>query len=247
VESDADRNALVHFDFRGDALDVVRLPDGDVGVALRRLCEALGLDALGQRQRLARLAAVGARWATACVTHAAHPTGGVREIVVLPRRSIPMWAATVDVFRVSPEVRQKLVAYQDDCADVLAERFLGPGRAGGELAERVQVLEREVAALGRKPSRHAGTIRRPGFDRVVAFLRERGVEPGVETPAQALYLEFVAWCVARRFWPVTNAMFGRRVMDSGLYERRSARAGRLYVRRGAARVESMMESEVRCD
>jgi hypothetical protein len=49
-------------------------------------------------------------------------------MVVIPRTSIPMWAATVDVSRCAPEVRGKLVAYQDDAAEALARAFL-PGAA----------------------------------------------------------------------------------------------------------------------
>jgi hypothetical protein len=46
-------------------------------------------------------------------------------MTILPRRSSPRWAATVDASRVAPEVREKLVAYQDEAAEVLAAAFLG--------------------------------------------------------------------------------------------------------------------------
>lgn len=36
--------------FQGDALDVARQPDGDVGVSLRRLLNAYGIDVAGQPQ-----------------------------------------------------------------------------------------------------------------------------------------------------------------------------------------------------
>lgn len=118
---------IVRFCFQGDDLDVVRLADGDVGVPLRRLCEALGIDAEGQRQRLNRLRDAGARWAVAFMTQATGPDGKTYEMLVLPRRSIPMWAATVDASRVADDVRPKLIAYQDEAAEVLAEHFLVRG------------------------------------------------------------------------------------------------------------------------
>jgi P22_AR N-terminal domain len=117
-------DALVKFDFRGDELDVVRLGDGDVGVPLRRLCEVLGLDAKAQRSRLQRQAAVGARWAVGVVMTSTGSDGKSYSMLILPRRSIPMWAASVDASRVRPKIREKLVAYQNEAADVLAERFL---------------------------------------------------------------------------------------------------------------------------
>jgi hypothetical protein len=141
--------AIVPFNFRGDSLDVVRLPDGDVGVSLRRLCETVGIDPEGQRQRLARLAASGARWAVACMTQATGSDGKTYSMLALPRRSIPMWAATVDASRCAPHVRPKLIAYQDEAADVLAAAFLGPSAlpqpsVAAELADlrdRIEGLE----------------------------------------------------------------------------------------------------------
>ena len=82
------------------------------------------LDPEGQRQRLARLTKAGARWAVACMTQATGTDGKAYKMLVLSRRSIPMWAATVDASRVRKDVRPKLVAYQDEVADILAERFL---------------------------------------------------------------------------------------------------------------------------
>lgn len=51
----------------GDSLDVVRLPDGDVGVGLKRICEIVGIGEEGQRQRLSRTAKAGARWSVTCM------------------------------------------------------------------------------------------------------------------------------------------------------------------------------------
>jgi hypothetical protein len=136
---------ILRFNFRGDELDVVRLPDGDVGVPLKRLCEVLGPDVEGQRQRLARAATLGAAWAALPSIKAVDATGGVRDLLILPRRSIPMWAATIDASRVSDEVRPKVIAYQDECADVLAAAFLTPAHAPAhptELAGRPALLAR---------------------------------------------------------------------------------------------------------
>jgi hypothetical protein len=135
---------LALFDFRGDALDVARFPDGDVGVTVRALSAAIGLDADGQLNRLARAAAQGARWATTSIMEAVAADGRVRPMAFLPRRSIPMWAATVDASRCAPEVQAKLVAYQDDAAEALARAFL-PGESP---AGRSPVLSPAVAGEG---------------------------------------------------------------------------------------------------
>ena len=153
-------SSMVPFTFRGDELQVIRLPDGDVGVPLRRLCEAVGVDPEGQRARLARTPA---RWAVTFITKATGPDGKDYETAILARQSIPMWAATLDVSRlVSTEARDKVIAYQDECAEVLAEHFLGlrapareTDRAVVELRGQLAELRVEVASLrGRHGRRH---------------------------------------------------------------------------------------------
>ena len=61
-------------------------------VALRPVCEALGLDANGQWQRLQRQS-----WTCACMMHARVPGDDQRrEMVFVDRRTFTMWLATID-------------------------------------------------------------------------------------------------------------------------------------------------------
>jgi hypothetical protein len=57
-----------------------------------------------QLKRLARTAAAGARWAVTVVATVTGTDGKSYQMVVLPRRSIPMWAATLDASRCAPAV-----------------------------------------------------------------------------------------------------------------------------------------------
>jgi hypothetical protein len=138
----------IAFDFDGDPLDVVRLPDGDVGVSLRHLSEAIGINYSGQLQRLRRWAATGVSWATVCIMHTVAGDGKPRSMAVLHRRAIPMWAATIDLGRLRGHVRResvaKLVRYQDRCAEILADHFLGPRvvSAHALLVEREALMAR---------------------------------------------------------------------------------------------------------
>lgn len=63
-------------------------------VALRPVCETLGLDANGQWQRLRRRS-----WATACMMHAVAADGKTREMTFIDRRAFTMWLATIDTGR----------------------------------------------------------------------------------------------------------------------------------------------------
>jgi DNA-binding XRE family transcriptional regulator len=110
---------------------VVPLLDGsDVGVSLRRLCEATPVDFASQTTRLARAAKKGACWAVVAKMTTTGADGKQYTMLVLPRRSIPMWAATVSLAKVREDLRpgatKKLARDQDECAEALADRFLGP-------------------------------------------------------------------------------------------------------------------------
>ena len=130
---------VVRIQFHEDMLDVARLPDGDVGVSLRRMCEVMGLDADAQRKRLDRAAATGAVWATTVVMTAVAEDGKTRDMLFLPRASIPMWAATIDARRVREDVRAKVVRYQNEAADAL-DRYFNKGAAFNPRATDEHVL-----------------------------------------------------------------------------------------------------------
>lgn len=146
-EKQGPAHAIVPFTFNGDALEVVRLPDGDVGVVFRRLCEIVGIGTDSQLKRLARTAAAGARWAVTVVMTVTGADAKTYEMAVLPRRSIPMWAATLNASRCAPMAQPKLVRYQDEAADVLAEAFLPGNAAMSKLNDKLNALDNHITRL----------------------------------------------------------------------------------------------------
>lgn len=63
-------------------------------VALRPVCEALGLNFSGQQQRLQRQS-----WAVVCMTHTTGADGKTYEMTFIDRRTFTMWLATIDTGR----------------------------------------------------------------------------------------------------------------------------------------------------
>ena len=63
-------------------------------VALRPVCDSLGLDFSGQLQRLQHQS-----WATVGVTPTVAADGKTREMAVIDRRAFTMWLATIDTGR----------------------------------------------------------------------------------------------------------------------------------------------------
>lgn len=91
-------------------------------VALRPVCDSLGLDADGQLQRLKRQP-----WTCTVIMPVQVPGDDQsREMVFIDRRTFTMWLATIDTGRVKNERTRELVrTYQCEAADALDKYFNG--------------------------------------------------------------------------------------------------------------------------
>ncbi len=109
---------LASIDFHGHALTVITGPAGEHLVAMRPICEAIGLDWDGQRQRINRHPVL----STCAVVITAQMPGDDqhRELVCLPLDYLNGWLFGVDASRVRPEIRERLVQYQRECFAALA-------------------------------------------------------------------------------------------------------------------------------
>lgn len=159
-------------------------------VALRPVCDSLGLDFSGQLQRLQHQS-----WATVGVTPTVAADGKTREMTVIDRRTFTMWLATIDTSRVKNERTRELVRiYQCEAADALDQYFhegiaVNPRAVGApyDVETQARVLDilknviskdyleakaRIVAArvMGDTPEIEAGA--RPLY--IQDYLRERG-------------------------------------------------------------------------
>lgn len=167
---------LVKFPFHGDELDVVP-GEGVAHLVVRRVCEVLGVSYQGQIEKLKSDPSIGLKM---ILTPSA---GGPQETACIDIRSLPLWLATIHPSKVKPDVREKLVAYKRECAEVLAEHFLGRRGVPDDgdktrdlvagLYMRVEGLER----LLRMGAANAGTITGIQSDRIsyevdaLAYLR----------------------------------------------------------------------------
>lgn len=149
--------AIVKFDFHGDELDVVTVGEEHY-VVLARLCEPLGLDTQGQWRKLESLA-----WARVEKIATRDDRGQEQLYCCLNIRSVAGWLFTVNVGKVAPHLREKLKVYQKECADALADHFLGKRGASpafdpapfvvmvGEMAKALVDLQTQVQELALRP------------------------------------------------------------------------------------------------
>jgi len=170
--------AIEKFNFHGDELDVVTDGKGEHFVVLARLCEPLGLaDVKSQADKLKSLPWAG--WGIFPVPS----DGGVQETTCLSIRSVAGWLFTVNAGKVKPHLREKLALYQRECADVLADHFLG--RRGVAPVLTAEQLTTAIAEASRAAVELAVS---PLLARIAA-LESQGGRPGLGTGAKLHVLQ----------------------------------------------------------
>lgn len=112
-------NTLTPVEFHGASLFVTTI-NGKPFVALKPICDAIGIDPEAQRLRIQRHPVLNS---VACVTKATGADGKQYEMVMLPLDKLNGWLFGVSVRRVKPELRERLTQYQAECFDVLAQHF----------------------------------------------------------------------------------------------------------------------------
>lgn len=110
---------LVTVDFHGQSLVAV-LIDGNPFVAMKPICENIGLNWDAQRQRIRRSPVLD----QGAVVMTVPSASGDQETICLPLDMLNGWLFGVDVNRVREEIRPKLMQYQKECFGVLFRHFM---------------------------------------------------------------------------------------------------------------------------
>lgn len=161
-------------------------------VALRPVCEALGLDFSGQLQRLQHQS-----WATVGVTPTVAADGKTREMTVIDRRTFTMWLATIDTGRLKNEHTRELVRiYQCEAADAL-DKYFNEGVAVNPRAVEASASGAEDRALNRAAGladligKFRGIIADDYLDAKarIVLARAMGDTPEIEVGARPLYIQ----------------------------------------------------------
>lgn len=130
--------------FRGEKLTLV-WKDEEPFVALRPVCERLGLDWKAQHRKLSADMAFNHGHMTTVAED-----GKQREMLCLHATQLPLWLASISPSRVRPELREALIAYRSECSLVLFHhvkaRLLGERDAATSTLVRLQ-----ADLMARKP------------------------------------------------------------------------------------------------
>lgn len=112
-------------DFQGDQLTAVLAADGEVYIPLRPVCEGMGLNWSGQRQRINRDPVLSEAVTGVDITYTEHGHEQAQTVTMLclPLKYLNGFLFGINAARVKPEIKDKLVEYQRRCYDVLHQAF----------------------------------------------------------------------------------------------------------------------------
>lgn len=124
--------ALLPVPFHGTTLYLVE-HEGEPFSTVKPICEAIGVDVTAQQTKLSKDKA---RWSTRLIPVVAED-GRRRNMLCLPIRKLGGWLSGINGPRIKPEIREKLIAYQNECDDALW-RYWSEGHASRPSAAPAQ-------------------------------------------------------------------------------------------------------------
>lgn len=115
-----DTSAMIPVPFNNETVWAVER-EGEILVAVKPICEALGLAWSSQLKRLRRTSILNKKLIIMTIPS----PGGPQETVCLPLAHFHGWLFGVETTRVKPAIRPKLEDYQAQCYEVLYRYFRG--------------------------------------------------------------------------------------------------------------------------
>lgn len=114
--------------FYGDTITAALAKIGQkqiIFVPINPLCTLLGLNWSGQHQRINRDSILSKKLTRVVIQplDTSNEGGGEQEFMCLPLDYINGWLFGINANRVKPEVKERLLIYQENCYQVLAEAF----------------------------------------------------------------------------------------------------------------------------
>ena len=113
------QHQLVTVDFHGQSILAANI-DGKPYVAMKPIVENIGLQWEAQLKRIQRNPVLKQAMSMMDIPSA----GGMQQTTCLPLSMLNGWLFGVDVNRVREEIRPKLIRYQTECFEVLAQHFM---------------------------------------------------------------------------------------------------------------------------
>jgi hypothetical protein len=162
--------------FHGNTLYLID-HNGEPYAPMKPIVEGMGLDWGGQHKKLT---SDSFRWGCVSLKGIQVPgdTQG-RETLCMLLRKLPGWLMTVQPTRVRPEIREKILRYQNECDDVLWEYWtkgIAVNPRGARGGSEFDILVRGIDALTRRIARLENLVDSP--------------DPSERTPAEPVRVRY---------------------------------------------------------
>lgn len=118
-------------------VDIIATSDEQL-IPIKPICEALGIDSNGQKQRIERDEILNP---VACMIHATGKDGKTYEMFAIPYKYTFGWIFSVDVSKVNPDSKENVLRYKEECYSVLYDHFTAPKTF---LKQKQEVMEQLV-------------------------------------------------------------------------------------------------------
>lgn len=139
---------------RVNNVDIIATSDEQM-IAIKPICEALGIDWSSQKQRVERDEILSS---TMVMITTVAADGKEREMCCIPYRFVFGWLFSIDTSRVNEESRLAVVAYKKECYDALYHHFFGTQRRQLEQNRAEIALLEELAELNQQQQQLKQTI-----------------------------------------------------------------------------------------
>lgn len=157
--------------FQGQFLYVVER-DGQPYTPMKPIVEGMGLSWQGQHEKLNGNKK---RWGIKEILIPSQ--GGDQDAICLPLRKLPGWLMTIHPNKVRPEIREKVITYQNECDDVLWDYWM---KRAVPPAPTYMVSERRAEA-SRENGKKGGRPRKDELPALPAPAGHRPMKPPVVT------------------------------------------------------------------
>lgn len=108
------QNCTINVPFHGTELYVVN-HNGEPFTPMKPIVDGMGMDWKSQYVKLTQ------RFAKGVVEITIPTAGGIQKMICLALRKLAAWLNTISPNKVKPEIRDRVIQYQDECDDVLYE------------------------------------------------------------------------------------------------------------------------------
>ncbi|MBI6181109.1 phage antirepressor N-terminal domain-containing protein [Serratia proteamaculans] len=133
-------NQLVEVSFRNQLIPAV-MRNGVAYVAMRPVCENIGLDWPSQTVKLKRMTGK----FNCCDITTVAADGKMRDVLCIPLRKLNGWLFSVNPEKVRLEIKDNLIVYQEECFEVLHDHFTHGEAAPPRRQEEVPAYHTVIA------------------------------------------------------------------------------------------------------